>query len=239
MTIKLLDLVAEFCRRRNLGNPGSVVASGDDGLTQLWGLCNECLTDITSRGTAWPRLRKEATFTSLAQEDQGLIATIAPYGFKYLMPDTFFDRTQRVPIYGPRNGPTWQANEALPSAGPYSNFRIWQGHLYLQPAPAAGHDMHFEYASDMAVLANDGVTWRKRFAADDDVFQLDEDLLFLGLHWRWRREQGLSYNQEKLDYEALMAQSMGNTSDKGDINMGDGDRRVGPTIMVPAGNWRL
>lgn len=238
MTMKLLDLIAEFCGRRGLDVPGAVMGASDQTVIQMRSLVNECLTDITTRGALWPRLVKEASFTSVNAENQGTIAQIAPFGFKYIVDNTFFDRTQKVQVLGPRNAPTWQANEALVAAGAFATYRFMQGNIYLQPVPPAGHAMFFEYASDMAVLDPDGFTWKKRFNKDADTFALDEDLLLAGLHWRWRRENGLSYNQEKLDYETQIVQAIGNASDKGTIHMAQ-DRPVGPAVIIPAGNWKL
>jgi hypothetical protein len=237
MTMTLLQTIQEFCDRRSLSRPSIVMASTDDTIRQLRSLANEVITDITNRGESWARLQKQATFTSVAAELQGQIATIAPYGFKYLILESIYDRTERRPLFGPRQAPRWQESEALPVTGPLYTYRIWQGGLYVQPALPAGHEIAFEYASDMAILAVDGVTWKKRFSADTDSFMLDEDLLLLGLNWKWRREQGLSYSQEKLDYEVLLAQAIGNEPTKGPINLAGGTADVKPGIFVPSGNW--
>lgn len=237
MTMTLLQVVQEFCDRRGLDRPSLVMASTDDQVRQMRTLLNEVITNITNRGHSWAKLQKQATFTSVAAEAQGLISSIAPYGFKYIIPESIYDRTERRPLWGPRNAPRWQEAEALPVTGPFYSYRVWEGQMFLQPAPPAGHECAFEYASDMSILAVDGVTWKKRFSVDSDVFQLDEDLLLLGLNWKWRREQGLSYAQEMQDYEYLITQVIGTGSDKGTLNMDGGSRDIRPGIFVPTGNW--
>jgi hypothetical protein len=238
MTMTLLETLQEFTDRNGLDRPSIVMSSTDDTIRQLRALANEVITDITGRGNSWARLQKQATFQSVAAELQGTLATIAPYGFKYLMLDTIYDRTERRVVFGPKNAPAWQEAEALPTTGPLYAYRIWQGNFYMQPAPPADHEMAFEYASDFAILKADGTTWLKRFADDTDSFALNEDLMLYGLQWKWRRRQGLSYAQEKQDYEALLAQEIGTEPTKGEINMAGGSGQgVRPGIWVPSGNW--
>ena len=240
MTMTLLATVQEFCDRTGVDSPSIVIGSTDDQVRQIKALANEVLTDITGRGNSWPRLQKQATFVSVAAEQQGLITTIAPYGFQYAIEDSLYDRTERRPLFGPRNAPRWQESEALPQTGPFYSYRIWQGYFYLQPAPPAGHTIAFEYASDFAILAADGTSWKKRFTVDTDTFALDEDLLLLGLRWKWKKEKGLAFATEKLDYESLLAQAMGNDGAKAELHLdGRGDGDIRPGIFVPAGNWNL
>lgn len=240
MTMTLLETVQEFCDRTSLERPTLVVASSDDQVRQIKALANEVITDITKRGESWPLLQKQALFNTVAAEQQGLMTTVAPYGYQYVIEDSLYDRTERRPLFGPRNAPRWQESEALPQTGPFYSYRIWQGYFYLQPTPPAGHQIAFEYASDFAIKAVDGVTWKKRFTADSDSFALDEDLLLLGLRWKWKKEKGLSFATEKLDYESVLAQAMGNDGAKGELHLdGRGDGDIRPGIFVPAGNWNV
>ncbi len=240
MTMTLLETVQEFCDRTGIDRPAIVIASQDDQIRQIKALANEILTDITGRGESWPLLQKQTTFTTVAAEQQGLITTIAPYGFKYAIDGSLYDRTERRPLFGPRNAPRWQESEALPQTGPFYSYRIWQGYFWMQPAPPVGHTVAFEYASDYSILAADGTTWKKRFTADDDSFALNEDLLLLGLRWKWKAEKRLAFATEKLDYESFLAQAMGNDGAKPELHMdGRGGGDIRPGIFVPAGNWNV
>ncbi len=243
MTMTLLQVVQEFCGRTGLDVPVMVANSSDTGIIQLKGLANEVLTDLTSRGESWPALQKEALFTTVAAELQGTIVSIAPYGFKYPIPETLYDRTNRRPLYGPRGAAAWQQRQAMLYTGPFYSFRFWKGNVYMQPAPEAGAQIAFEYASDMAIqgptsTSDTTLIYKKRFTFDSDVFLLDEDLLLLGLRWKWKKEKGLSFVTEKQDYEALLAQSMGMDSTQGALDMGGGSGSdISPGIFVPLGNW--
>jgi len=238
MTMTLLEIAQEFSARTGLDKPLIVMASQDEQVQQIKGLANEVIADITRRGQSWPLLQKQATFTSVAASDQGLMTTLAPYGFKEILLGTLYDRTQRRPLYGPRNGPRWQEAVALPYTGPFYSFRIWQGHFYTQPDLPVGHTIAFEYWSNWAILAVDGTTWKPRFTADTDSFVLDEELLISGLRWRWKAEKGLRFATDQLSYESLLADAIGNDGTKGELSLGgsrNGD--MVPGIFVPLGNW--
>lgn len=240
MTMTLLATVQEFCERTGLSAPQAVIGNSDKGITQIKGLMHEVITDITGRGQVWPLLRKEGTFTTLAAESQGTILSMAPYGFKYIIQDTIYNRSQKRPLYGPRGAQAWQLSKAIVDTGPIGTWRVMAGNLYIQPTPTAGETVAFEYASDWAILATDGTTWKKRFTTDTDYFALNEDLLLLGLRWKWKKEKGLTFVTEKQDYEALLAQEMGNDSTKGELNLEGGSRTsLQPGIFVPSGSWSL
>jgi hypothetical protein len=244
MTMTLLETVQEYCDRAGLERPDIVMSSTDDTVRQLRALANEVINDIVSRGHSWTKLQKEATFTSVATASQGLISTIAPYGFKELIPNSLYDRTTRTQLFGPRSAPEWQESEALPVTGPFYSYRVWQGEFMMQPTPPAGHTIAFEYASDYAIRGvtsstNSTQIWKRRYSDDADVFQLDEEILIAGLKAKWRRTKGLSYAQEAQDFEYLLAQAIGTGPDKGTINLTGGTPRSRPGVIIPSGNWNL
>lgn len=237
MPMTLLQIVQELTDRVGLEQPSVVIGTTDDTIRQIKGLANEVVANITTRGTSWAKLQKQATFTTVAAEEQGSMDTIAPYGFKYVIENSLFDRTERRPLYGPRNAPRWQEAEAIVQTGPFYSYRIWDNKFYLQPAPPAGHNCYFEYASDYAIQATGGGAYKGRFTADADVFLLSGELLVLGLKWKWRRSQGLSYAEEYKEYESFLAQEMGTEPTKGTVNLKGGTRDIRPGIFVPSGNW--
>ena len=57
-------------------------------------------------------------------------------------------------------------------------------------------------------LAADGVTVKTQFSADTDTYQIDDDLLILGLIWRYRRAKGLDYSEEKRTYDDALARKL-------------------------------
>lgn len=236
----LLQIVQEFCQRQALSVPLIVMSSQDDQLTQIVGLANEICEDLVRRH-AWTSLQYESTFTSVAGSDQGDLATLAPNAFLKILNETIFDRTRRLPVFGPRSAQQWQALKALPMSGPFYQYRIQQGHLKIIPDMPAGHTMAFEYASEGIVLDNSTATATPKafFTRDDDTFVLDKSLLLLGLRWRWKEEKGLPYAESFRLYEAAVAEAIGADGTKQPISMNEGSGMIQPGIFVPAGNWSI
>lgn len=236
----LLSIVQEFCARTGLTPPTRVIGANDDLLTQLVGLANEICEDLVRR-RQWTTLVTETVFNSVAGGDQGPMTTIAPNGFLKVINDTIYDRTRRLPVFGPRNAQEWQAIKALPMSGPFYQYRIRGGRLLIIPDMPAGHVMAFEYASKNCVQDNTTATptGKAYFTRDDDTFLLDEALLIKGIRWRWKEEKGLPYSESFREYEAAVAEAAGGDGSKTALSMHEPYPAVRPGIFVPAGNWGI
>ena len=236
----LLQIVQEFCQRTGLTVPQIVMTSQDDQLTQLVGLANEICEDLVRR-RAWTTLQYETVFTSQAGSDQGLLTDLAPKAFLKVLNETIFDRTRRLPVFGPRSPQQWQTLKALPMSGPFYQYRIQQGRLKIIPDMPAGHTMAFEYASEGAVHGNSTAapTVKAFFSRDDDTFLLDKSLLILGMRWRWKEEKGLPYTESFRLYEAAVAEAAGADGTKQPLSMNEGSGMIQPGVFVPAGNWSI
>lgn len=237
MSMTLLQLLKEFCARRGLPMPTVVVGSGDDQLLQLMGLLNEVLEDLTTRyvGTA---LKKSATWDLIADENQGELETLCPYGFKWVINGTFWDRTQRLPVLGPVSEQDWAAIKATPAVGVWLQYRMMGGNLLLNGSLIAGHKLALEYASDWSIKANDG-SFKQYFSADSDVSLFPSTLLLAGLNWKWRLEKGFKYAEQFRTYEAQVSDFNGHDGTRKPLSMDGGRDSVVPGIFVPTGNWRV
>lgn len=236
--MSLLTVVQSFCQRTGLPVPAFAVGSTDSQVLQIIALANEVVEDLCDRWT-WTALEREAIFTTVLGEDQGAITTIAPDGFLRISQETIFNRTLRLPLFGPMTQSQWQALKALPTTGPFYKYRIRAGRLLFMPAGVAGQTCAFEYASSYAILAIDGTTYRSSFAADTDTFLLDEKLLTAGLRWKWKAEKGLDYAEEFRRYEELANNASGRDGTKPRIDMSGGGNDFRPGIWVPSGNWNI
>lgn len=237
----LLGICQEFAVRTGLPVPSSVVGNNDPGVRQIRGLLGQVLEDLTTEHGTWQVLNKQGLFTSVAAEDQGSIDELAPYGFRYFINGTFFDRTQRLPFYGPLNAEQWQAVKALPSSGPFYKYRILGNRLLVNPLPAAGHTIAFEYASTFAVKStladNSTPTYVSYPQKDADTFLFPDDLILAGLRWMYKSEKGLNYAEDFRRYESKILQLKGRDGTKPELSMDQAYQDFKPGIFVPYGNW--
>ena len=236
--MSLLTVVQDFCARKGIPVPTSVIGSRDAQVLQLQALVNEVLEDLCEYD--WQDMTREAIFTTVAGEDQGRLDAIAPEQCLRVKNKTIFNRTLRLPIYGPIDNTRWQALKALPNAGPFYKYRIRGGRLLFNPAARGGHTCAFEYISGNIVAHQDG-TYSRRFRFDSDTLRLaeGEKLLLAGLRWKWNSEKKLEYGEEQDRYVMLVRQMLAADATKPTINLSAADDTIRPGLWVPSGNWNL
>ena len=235
--MNLLALLQEFTTRTGIPKPTYAVGNTDPQVLQLLALLNEVIEELMERD--WTVLTQEATFTTTAAEDQGAVAALALNGFKWVLEDTIYNRTLRLPVFGPIVAAKWQALKTLPNAGPFYKYRIVRGRLLFNPPAAAGQTCAFEYASKYCILGADGTTYREFPAADDDTFLLPHQLFLLGLRWKWKYEKGLDYAEEFRRYETAVNNAAGRDGTNPTLAMDGSSDGFKPGIFVPSGNWNL
>jgi hypothetical protein len=234
--VSLLTLIQEAADLIGIPRPTQVVASTDTQTRQLLALAKVEGRRLSRRHN-WTGLMREATITTLAAEDQGVLTTLCP-GIRFLANDTGWNRSTTEPLGGPLGAHEWQSLKAFTVTGPYYDYRVREGNLYFIPAPPAGDDVRLEYLSSYYCESSGG-TDQSNWAADDDVGVLDEELMTAGVRWRFLRAKGMDYAEEFQEYEEDVQTAIAR----------DGGRRVlyadapqtddYPTIRAPVGSWNL
>lgn len=245
--MSLLTLVQKFTLRTALPKPATVVGNTDAQVQQMLTLLEEECIELAAR-YQWAGLINEATFLTKAQEDQGTLASLGSgptttNALRYILNQNMWNRTLRLPVFGPVNSPDWQELKAFTNTGPFYQYRIRgvttgaQASLLFNPSPTAGHTVAFEYVSSNWCL--NGTTPAQVFVADADTILLPESLVALGLRWRWKKEKGLNYGEDFASYERMVMDAMGRDGTKKTLNMANPTSEIRPGIWVPAGNWPL
>jgi hypothetical protein len=84
---------------------------------------------------------------------------------------------------------------------------------------------------------SDAAVEKATYNVDTDQAKLDEELVKLGIVWRWKNIKGLDYAEDFRTYEMQVANSIARDGGKRTISM-DGSRPPGvPVVGIPAGNW--
>lgn len=231
-----LTVIQNVCKRMlPTSVPTAVATSSDPQIIQLLALLNEEGQSLAER-TNWQALTNEATFTTVATEIQGTLATVAP-GCKFVINDTIWNRTLRRPVFGPLAPQIWQQQKAMFMQGPWNQYRIVGGSIKFVPVPSAGESCYFEYVTKNWATDSTGATGQPCFLADADLSLLDEQLLELGLIWRWREAKGLEFDTQYKKYEARVIDAIGRDASKPVLNMGQTEFDIYPGVYVPAGSW--
>lgn len=235
--MSLLTIIQDACVEVGLPEPNAAASSTDENIIRLVGLANREGKSLARR-YAWSRLTQEATHTTLAAESQGLMTAIAGADFGWIKNDTLFDRTNNRPIY-PADDVSWQQMKANGITGPYNQIRIRGGYLIAIPTPTAGHTWAFEWVSKNWCESSTG-TGQSAWAADTDVGRLDEELMTLGLIWRWKANQGLEYAEDFRNYEMAVTDAMARDGAKSRLVMrGNRGTEFITRKSVSEGSWSL
>jgi hypothetical protein len=236
----VLEIIQRVANAVGITKPTAVIGSTVDEVVQILELFNQEGRQLSTRW-GWQALSFEGTFTTVAAESQGTLATIigATQELRYIVNETIWDRTAAVPIVGPLSKKVWQGYKSLSLRGPYSQYRIKGDQIIFLPAPPAGHSCYFEYVSKMWLTDSGGTNYRRNVVADTDLPLLDDEILCAGLEWRWLRKKGLSYAEEFANYEAMVAMAIGRDGTKPVVSMDNVRERPTRGLYVPIGSWPL
>lgn len=234
MPLSCLQIIQTTCRRIGILSPNAAVGSSDQQIIQLLAMSEEEGQEQATR-YPWQILQTEATFTTVAAQSQGALGTLAP-GFDYIVNNTIWNRTLRRPVYGPDSQQDWQQQKAMQLNGPFNTFRIQNDAINFYPSPAAGQTCAFEYQSKNWIstsVAGTSATWTN----DADTPKLDDQLVIMGLLWRWKAAKGLDYAEDFAKYERRIGDAMARNAGKAVLSMAGGSREIQPVVLVPRGSW--
>jgi len=239
--MSLLTIIQDVCRRVNLTVPGAVVASTAPNIIQLYGLAQEEGEELQSYD--FKQLERRVTFQSVAQENQGALTTLAP-DYDRMIGETCWDLSSQMFQGGYVSPQDWEVRKVRNITGPTYRMRLMtdpttlQNSLLLNPAPAAGHTMGFEYYSKYwcaGVNVGPPVTYTGKTAwtADTDIPLLDERLFKLGIRWRWKKEKGFAYAEDYNSYVELRDSLISQADSTGAIAL---HQHSDPVLIGP---WNL
>lgn len=236
----LLDIIRRFMERTGLPKPAFSIGNTDTQVAQILGLLEEATEEIVMRNArGWQMLNRQAIFQTKAQEVQGSLSELAP-GFRAVINDTLFNRTTRLPIYGPLLPMERQATKALQTAGPYYRYWIANDELHFYPIPPAGQTIAFEYTSTAAW--SDGktpVTYSEYPESDTAICLFPKPVMIAQLRWRWKKEKGLEYAEDFAMAERLLNAAIAADGTRRVVDLGGTDLVARPGIMIPAGSWPI
>ena len=138
-----------------------------------------------------------------------------PPDYDYMISGTQWDRGFRWQIFGPLTPQEWQVlKSGLSPTGPRRRFRLMGNMFYLDPVPYDSNMLVYEYYSTNWCLTGGNATTSpsipaSSFLQDTDTYILEDDLMVLGIIWRWRRAKGLDYTQEYDTYSKALQRELG------------------------------
>jgi hypothetical protein len=232
----LLTICQDAANEIGVPSPSTVVGSTDTTNIQLLAAANREGKNLVA-GYDWQTLIKEEAHTTLAAESQGDMSTIAS-DFLRFSNDTMWNRTTDRKYYGPLNNSQWQRLKASVSSGITNYFRIRGNALLFHPTPPAGQSVYFEYVGKNWAITSGSTANATSYASDSNTTVLDEDLITLGVIWRFLKQKGLPYNNQFEEYKLKLSEKQSKDGAKQIIRMA-GPNRLYLPVNEPEGNFSL
>lgn len=235
--MSLLTIVQIACDRLGIARPSVVMASTDDTIRVMRALATQEGRELAARAT-WQRLTLEASFTTIAASIQ---TGVIPTDFARFISRTAWNHTRRQPMLGPMEPHQWQALTASVTTSQNAIWRQRGNDFLILPTPTAGDSIKFEYVSSYWVDTDaDGLGEADAWAADANTSLLSEELLTLGVVWRWLKRNRLQYADEFAEYTAQVNQAIARDGGRAVVNMGAGGWRYADgdvSVTDSSGLW--
>ena len=214
--------------RREIGDfsvPSTIISNTDPIAVQLLALANR-----TGRTLAldfrWQVLLTNYTFPTVAStEDYAL-----PSDFGRFANVTMWDRTNDTPVRGPLSPAQWEylQSSGLGGAAQFDKaFRVIGDRIYIYPEPDAAETIAYQYYSTY------WISGKAAFSADADVALIDEDLITLGIKWRFLASKGDSFENEQMEYYQRLDSLQGADGGRSIISFGPGALVIGGEGNMP------
>jgi len=211
--MSLLTISQDVAREVSIPVPTAIADSNDEFPQLLFRLANKEIKSLFTRH-AWRVATKEKTITATGNESQGDIITgsdgIGVRG--KIVPGTIWNLTSSLPIETEGSSIYWHTYKNRVAGPCYSKCRFLGNELNIVPAPTAGDQIKFEYVepkltvagSGSVTFAASGTVTQEVFSHDNDTCLVDEEIVTLGVIWRWLRNKKRAYAQEFEDYEKYL-----------------------------------
>ena len=137
----------------------------------------------------------------------GQIAYAFPADYDHATNATFWDRQNRWQMLGPLTAQEWQVlKSGIAPTGPRRRFRVQGNQFLLDPPPTSNGVLVYEYTSSGfcaptgTAISPQAAAFQSSWLKDSDIGVLSEDLMTLGIKWRWLRAKGFAYDEEFRTY---------------------------------------
>jgi hypothetical protein len=230
--LTLLTLIQDATNLIGLDTPNVVISSTDKNIKTLLAMANVEGKSLKNRGQ-WALLSEEHTFDTVS----GTASYALPDNYDSVMNGTGWNRGTNFPLRASITPRDWQASKSglIQSTIYNSGYRIKGSsaeQFFVDPTPDSVQTMVYEYQSNEWCRSSGG-TGQTDWAADDDEAILDEELMLLGVEWRFRRAKGLSYLAMQREYDELVDKRLASEAGAPVIQTSDTDTTASPPGNIP------
>lgn len=221
----ILSVAQSACRVIGINEPDVLVGSTDRQYIELLMIAQE-MAERIARGHEWQKLSRIHTLTGDGTtEDFSL-----PSDFdRMLVKSQVWSSVLECPLSPITDLDQWLGLDVQSFDFIVNAWTIYGGLMRIKPALTNAATAKFFYQSNLIVAPSSGDN-KTTFTADADTFRLDEQLLKLGVIWRWKEAKGQAYAEWMQDYEELKERLV--ARDKGSRMIRIGQVRMPADVTV-------
>jgi hypothetical protein len=222
MSKTVLEIGNEAAGLCNLPQQTTLVGNTNQNAVRILRAVKDAAEKDVFRGAEWEILQYEDTFATDASTSYDEL----PADFDRFILGTIWDRTNDRPVIGPVTPQLWQKYESglsglsglrllLRVMGDAAGGKV----IKIHPSTDTGTTIAFEYISNKYILDEDAVNLKDAVAKDGDTFLFDDDLVVAATTWRLLRNLGMSFADEKIEFEEMIAERRSNDGAGEVLNM--------------------
>ena len=190
--MSLLTVISGAMNICGFAAPSAIVNSTDGLVSQFAGLLRVEGDDL-SKQTAWRNMKADTSVTGDGVETLfDLPSDFTKFAPGYIMWEqdgtlTPLKQVSDSEMVGLKSQSAWLT---------YPVWRLFGDQIEFYPALPDGRQVNFEYRPDYWIVSSDLLTRKARWTDDGDLFLVPEQVLTLGLVWRFKHAKGFSYAED-------------------------------------------
>ena len=235
----LLSLCANVAKAVGAQTPTAIISSTDQTAQRMFqAIKQEC--NFLVRRFAWSALRREATITTVASTASYALES----DFHRVVDDTAWDNNNHWQMGGSATAQEWQFFKRATATRPVTRRRfrlMWNPstktrQIFIDPTPSDVATLYYDYVSNQYCQATGGGALKAEWSVDTDVPLLDDDLIELGVKYRYLRARGLPHASEHQEYRAALLRAIGSDKPARTVDFSGSETRA---FQLPDGNFQL
>ncbi len=230
MTLRYIaaeDVIERAAIEVGLTPPSDIFASTDPSFVQLRNLITSCGQDLVE-SHEWDYMRREHSILTSDTDDGDYDL---PADFGYMINQTGWDRTNRLPVTGPLSPQQWSylKGRNLVNSTIYVSFRIMENKFNVYPDNPVpdGLDINFEYMSrDWVIPISDPDTFEDTVQANGDIVLFKPVMIVQYLKYKFLDAKGFDSQSALQAFTASYMKASGRDKGAPILSAGMGINRI-------------
>jgi hypothetical protein len=204
MTMSLLEIVQRTARRLSLPVPTVAFSSTDPTWMQGVEILQDLGEELAQKDWEVLRTSKSITISAVNFHAEPL-----PADWSNIREDgRIFRNITFQPLIGPLLSSEWEQITIYGAGFIPGAWRLFNNAINIYGV-AVGEVVQLEYTSRYWITDGSGMNPKATWTADTDLPKFSDQLLRLGLQWKWKRAKGFDYGEEKDAFEKMVESNIG------------------------------